>query len=146
LPSIAFFTAVSMGAIGVLRRTRPRPLLGPAALLVVVGGLVVGVAGGMRRSREVADSLHANCASKVLRDGLFLFDREAPLYRHHKRRQASIPPERRRAGLERLASLGIRSPMDLSELERDMLHRRKYLRNQETRSALFLPRYDYKSF
>jgi hypothetical protein len=136
LPCVAFFTAVSMAVVEMLGRTRKRPLLGPAAACLVLGGLAAGVVGGIRRSSDVADSMHDNCASKVLRDGRFLFDR----------RWATVPPPRRKAGLARLAALGIRSPSDLQALERDMHHPRRYFRNQETRVALFLTKYDYLSF
>jgi hypothetical protein len=136
LPSVAFSTAIAVAAVGLPRRLGSRPFLGRVAAGVALAGLAVGVAAGIRRSRDLADSMHENCASTVLRDGRFLFDRQS----------ATIPPERRRAGLERLAAVGIRSPVDLVELERDLTRPRRYFRNQVTRSPLFLTRYDYLSF
>jgi hypothetical protein len=136
LPGVAFSTAIAVAVVAVIRSLRARPLLARVAASVAVAGLAVGVLAGIRRSKDLADSMHENCASKVLRDGRFLFDRQG----------ATIPPERRRAGLARLAAVGIRSPADLVELERDTTRPRPFHRNRATRSAFFLTRYDYLSF
>jgi hypothetical protein len=135
LAAVAFLTAVSIAVVEVVRRSPPRSWARAVILAVTATGVAIGVAGGVRRSREVADSLHENCASKVLRDGQLLFDGGA-----------TIPRARRRAGLARLAELGIRSRDDLESLARDMHHPREYFRRQASHAPLFLPRHDYLSF
>jgi hypothetical protein len=135
LPSVAFSTAVAVAIGGVPQRLGSRPSLRRIAVSLALAGLAVGVAAGIRRGQDVADSMHPNCVSKVLRDGRFLFNRAA-----------TIPPERRRSGLARLAAAGIRSPEDLAELERDTTRPRPFYRNRATRSPFFLTRYDYLFF
>jgi hypothetical protein len=102
-------------------------------------GVAFGVGGGLRRSLYVAEALHENSATKVIRDGYFLFD----LYP----KPASIPAGRREVGLARLAALGIQSRKDLQRLQRAVEESpHQFIRNRDTMSALFLQKYDYLSF
>jgi hypothetical protein len=116
---------------------------GPAAATIGIGfcslGILIGVVGGIVRSRDVAAGLDDNCAKKVLRDGGMLFD----LHVH----PVTIPALRRAAGLVRLGSLGIHSPEDLDRLEQDVERSPgSYRKNYAERRQLFLPWHDYLAF
>ena len=105
----------------------------------VILGLAVGIAGGIRRSMYVAESLHQNCVPRVEEDAVLIFNL--------RERYATVPEERREAGRTRLAALGIYNTRDLLRLDKDSReHPERYERNRQTREALFLPKYDYLSY
>jgi hypothetical protein len=141
MPTLAFFTAISVACMEVLHRIQLIPfgqrLWRTAILICLMLGLILGVAGGIRRSIYVAEALHENSAMKVSLDGESLFD----LYG-----KSTIPSERRQAGLTRLAAFGIRSPEQLRQFQLDLQKNPGYRKNRKTKSALFLPKYDYQSF
>jgi len=143
LPTIAFMTAVSITVWGIYGKVQTRPDLRQwqryALLGTIILGLIIGIGSGIRRSFFVAESLRQNCAVTILRDGDFLFD----LLDH----PATIPEQRRKAGLARLEELGIGSTGDLHRLRRDLQKDPvTYQQNRETGNGIFLPKYDYLSF
>jgi hypothetical protein len=143
MPTLAFFTALSLAISEVHQLSLAIPygqaLWRPAVLSMLLLGIVLGVGGGLRRSLHVAEALHENSVTKVIRDGYFLFN----LYP----KSATIPAERRDAGLARLAALGIQSRQDLQRLQRAVEESpHQFIRNRDTMSALFLHKYDYLSF
>ncbi len=143
LPTLAFMTAISIAIMEVYRQTE---LTGGsdkrrqyALISFVALGLLVGISGGLRRSMYVAESLHENCAPRILLDATFLFD----LYE----RPATVPEKRREAARSRLAASGILTVEDLRRLERNCnLYNPEYVQNRQSRTAPFLPKYDYSSF
>src|SRR5205807_7810277 len=102
-------------------------------------GLAVGIAGGLRRSMYVAESLHQNCIPRVEDDAQCIFNL--------RERYATVPEERREAGRTRFAALGIYNTTDLWRLNKDSTEQpERYERNRQTRKALFLPKYDYLDY
>jgi hypothetical protein len=143
LPILAFMTAISIALGEVYRQIRSsesfREWQRYAFVGIVVLGLSVGIVGGLRRSTYVAESLQQNCAVRAERDGEFLFD----LFK----RPATIPEERRRAGLARLSALGIRPADDVRQLKKDLKENPgRYRQNSQRHEGLFLPKYEYLSF
>jgi hypothetical protein len=143
MPALTFFTAISLAIFEIYHRCASIPygrsLWRPAVLSMLLLGVAVGVGAGMRRSLHVAEAIHENSVTKVIRDGTFHLDlRPKP---------ASVPAGRREAGLARLADLGIHSRQDLQRLETALRERpHQFIRNRDTKSALFLEKYDYLSF
>jgi hypothetical protein len=143
LPTLAFMTAISIaiGEVYTQLQTRNGVRQWPcsAAIVVIILGLAVGIGGGIQRSFYVAESLHQNCGIRIARDAEFLFD----LLQH----RATIPEQRRKAGLARLEGFGISSSDDVRRLKRDLQQRPgSYHQNRKTGNGLFLPKYDYLSF
>ncbi len=139
LPTLAFMTAVSIAIAEVYRQIQVRQWRRYVFLGTVLLGLGLGVAGGVRRSFYVAESLQQNCAVRAERDGEFLFNLlEQP---------ATIPERRRRAGLARLSALGIKSGEDVKNLRQDLKENPgRYQGNGTDRQALFRSKYEYLSF
>src|SRR5713101_2484897 len=143
LPTLAFMTAISIAIMEVYRQTE---LMGGsdkrrqyALISFVALGLLVGISAGLRRSMYVAESLHENCGPRILLDATFLFD----LYE----RPATVPEKRREAARSRLAASGILTVADFRRLERNCnLYNPEYVQNRQSRTAPFLPKYDYLSF
>jgi len=139
LPTLAFMTAVSIAIAEVYRQIPVRQWQRSVFLGTVWLGLALGVAGGVRRSFYVAESLQQNCAVRAERDGEFLFNLlEQP---------ATIPEKRRQAGLARLSGLGIKSGEDVKNLRQDLKENPgRYQGNGTDRQALFRSTYEYLSF
>jgi len=139
LPTLAFMTAVSIAIAEVYRQIPVRQWQRYVFLGTVWLSLALGVAGGVRRSFYVAESLQQNCAVRAERDGEFLFNLlEQP---------ATIPERRRRAGLARLSALGIKSGEDVKNLRQDLKENPgRYQGNATDRQALFRSKYEYLSF
>ncbi len=139
LPTLAFMTAVSIAIAEVYRQIQVRQWRRYVFLGTVLLGLALGVAGGVRRSFYVAESLQQNCAVRAERDGEFLFNLlEQP---------ATIPEKRRQAGLARLSALGIKSGEDMKNLRQDLKENPgRYQGNATDRQALFRSKYKYLSF
>ena len=139
LPTLAFMTAISIAIVEAYHQIQFRQWQGYAVVGIVVLGLTAGIGGGVRRSFYVAESLQENCAARTERDGEFLFD----LFKQ----PATIPEQRRQAGLARLSALGIKSGEDVKNLRRDLKENPgRYERNRKDRQVLFRPKYDYLSF
>jgi hypothetical protein len=142
MPALAFMTAVAITIAEVWRQTvrkHSRKWRQYAFVGYVILGLAVGIAGGIRRSMYVAESLHQNCVPRVEDDAQCIFNL--------RERYATVPEERREAGRTRLAALGIYNARDLLRLDKDSReHPEPYERNRQTREALFLPKYDYLSY
>ena len=140
LPTLAFMTAVSIAVDEVHRQLPSRPYLRKWPEFIITAGialgLLIGAGAGIWRCHYVAESLRANSAVRTVRDGKFLFD----LFE----RPATIPEQRRKLGLVRLGSFGIRSPEDLGRLENAL--RDKQDPQKGTGSGLFLSKYDYLAF
>jgi hypothetical protein len=143
MPALAFMTAVAIAVAEVWRQIESAKHSHKwwqyAFVGYVILGLAVGIAGGIRRSMYVAESLHQNCVPRVEEDAVLIFNlREG---------YATVPEERREAGRTRLAALGIYNTRDLWRLHEDSReHPERYERNRQTRKALFLPKYDYLSY
>lgn len=139
LPTLAFMTAVSIAILEVYDQIQFRQWQRYAFLGTVMLGLAVGIGGGVRRSLYVAESLQQNCAVRAERDGEFLFN----LFKQ----PATIPEERRQAGLARLSALGIKSGEDVKNLRQDLKENPgRYQGNGTDRQALFRSKYEYLSF
>ena len=159
LPALAFLTAIATAIVSAYERAsdgasanaepalRPHgadpALRGRAWRGVIAGilllGLTIGVGGGVRRSFYVAEAMHENSVTRVLRDGRFVFD-GYPV-------RLTIPAKRREAKLARLATFGIRSREDLERLESLLANDTSpYRQNRAAKSPLFLEKYDYLSF
>jgi hypothetical protein len=142
MPTIAFSAAVSIAVLEIYRRASSDALhrmWAPAALTLLLLGIAIGVAGGVRRSMYVAEALGENSAEKRVRDGLFLFDTYE--------RPATIPAERRRAGLERLARFEINTRDDLMRLKQEFeVNRRRRILNGHARLTLIRGKYEFLSF
>ena len=137
LPTLAFMTAVSIAIAEVYRNLSSHEAQRRAFLGAVILALAIGIGGGVRRSEYVAESLQQNCAVRAERDGEFLFD----LFQ----RPATIPEERRQAGIARLSALGIRSKEDASNLQRELKENHgRYERKDQL--LLFQSKYEYLSF
>jgi hypothetical protein len=139
LPTLAFMTALSIAIVEVYHQIQVRQWRRYLFLGTVLLGLALGVAGGVRRSFYVAESLQQNCAVRAERDGEFLFNLlEQP---------ATIPEKRRQAGLARLSALGIKSGEDMKNLRQDLKENPgRYQGNATDRQALFRSKYKYLSF
>ena len=143
MPVLAFMTAVAIAVAEVWRQIESAKHSHKWRQYAFVGyvilGLAVGIAGGIRRSMYVAESLHQNCVPRVEEDAVLIFNL--------RERYATVPEERREAGRTRLAALGIYNIRDLLRLDKDSReHPERYERNRQTREALFLPKYDYLSY
>jgi hypothetical protein len=143
LPTLAFMAAISI-AIGEIYsqmqlRDQFRNWQCYATLGIVILGVAAGIVGGIHRSKYVAESMQENSATRIVRDGQFLFDLLD--------RPATIPESRRQAALARLRAFGIQSANDLQSLEKT-LHRNpdQYRQQAPIANGLFLPKYDYMSF
>ena len=143
MATLAFMTATSMMIPVIYRELASSKLPGKwrkyAFVAYVLLGLAIGIAGGIHRSIYVAESLHENCVRRVDEDAQFIFNMED--------RHATIPEQRTEAGRDRLRALGIYNLKDLSRLINDATENPgPYQRNRETRTGLFLPKYDYLSY
>jgi hypothetical protein len=144
LPTLAFMTAISIATMEVYRQTKLRRGSDKRRQCALVGflalGLIVGIGGGVRRSMYVAESLHGNCALRILFDASFVFD----LYH----RPTTVPEIRKEAARSRLAAAGIVTREDLRLLQRNCLqyNASEYIQNRQSRTAPFLPTYDYWSY
>ena len=147
LPELAFFTAISIAVLDVqraLRSVNQRGGLWHSTILILcLSGLVLGVASGVRRSLYVAQSLDENSVEMVFFDGLVVFD----MLEHVE----TVPAVRRRAVIEHLAALGIRSREDvirLKEME-DILKFRQEDKSDVLRTlnpGIFAEKYQYPNF
>jgi len=143
LPTLAFMSAISI-AIGEIHiqmqsGARFQKWQRCAALGAIILGLAVGVFGGIRRSNYVAEGMHENSATRMVRDGRFLFNMFD--------RPATIPEPRRQAGLARLAAFGIHSADDVRSLDKTLKENPgQYRQPTSASNGLFLPKYDYLSF
>jgi hypothetical protein len=143
LPTIAFMSAISIAIGGIYNRVRAnaqfRNWQRYATLGVIILGLAIGIASGIGRSKYVAESMYENAATRMVRDGKFLFD----MFEH----PATIPASRRQAGLDRLKAFGIKSADDVRSLEKALkANPDQYRQTSATSNVLFLPKYDYLSF
>ena len=137
LPSLAFFTAISIAVLEVGQRAAQRennqrfwPNVISSMLLL---GLVLGALSGLRRSTYVAEALHENSATRAIRDGQFVFEFFG--------KPATIPVGRREAKVAQLARSGVQSKRDIVELAKDI---GSFIKTRKT--TLFLEKYDYLSF
>lgn len=143
LPTIAFMSAISI-AIGEIYNRIPsqaqfRNWQRYATLSVIILGLATGIIGGIQRSKYVAEETQENSATRMVRDGKFLFN----MFDH----PATIPDSRRQAGLARLRDFGIQSANDVRSLEKALkANPDQYRQPSATSNGLFLPKYDYLSF
>jgi hypothetical protein len=139
LPTLAFMTAIAIAITEIYDRLQSRNQFRRAILAVVILGLSVGIAGGIRRSKYVAESLQENSAWRMVRDGKYLFD----MLDH----PATIPQARREAGLARLKVFGIQSADNVRSLEKILRDKSDPQRQQAAiPPGLILPKYDYLSF
>ena len=143
MPALAFMTAIAIAVSEVWRQIESAKHSHQWRQYAFVGyvilGLAVGIAGGIRRSMYVAESLHQNCVPRVEDDAQCIFNL--------RERYATVPEERREAGRTRLAALRIYNTTDLWRLDKDSReHPERYERNRQTRETLFLPKYDYLSY
>ena len=135
LPSLAFFTAISIAVVEVYQRF-PTSLYkvqvwrGPIAALLAIG-LALGVAAGLRRSAYVAQALQENSAPTAIYDAMFVFDMYG---------KSTIPEARREAKVSKLQSLGIRTPDDVNRLAE------RVRSSAAPEPPLFIPKYHYLSF
>jgi hypothetical protein len=139
MPTIAFFTAISIAVFDVHERISQRVCApqgwGPAvAFSVLLLGGALGIGGGIQRSLYLAEGLRDDSAIKAMRDGDFLFG----VYPN-----ATIPSVRRESGLARLAAFGIRSREDLDALKGGQIPEKRQPAQGPGQSAvLFPPKYD----
>jgi hypothetical protein len=143
LPTIAFVSAISIAIGEIYHQLRSNAQFRNWQRYAVVGvitfGLAAGIIGGITRSRIVAESLQENAATRMVRDGKFLFDMFAW--------PPTIPEPRRQAGLARLAAFGIHSADDVRSLQKTLKENPEQYRQPTSASnGLFLPKYDYLSF
>lgn len=143
LPTLAFMSAILVALGEIYRRMQSgehfRKWQRYATLGVILLGLTAGIVGGIRRSKYVAESLQENSATRMVRDGKFLFDMfDYP---------ATIPESRRQAGLARLKAFGIDSTDDVLSLDKMLKENpEQYRQTGPASNGLFLPKYDYLSF
>jgi hypothetical protein len=141
LPTLAFMTAISIAIMEVCRQTQLKAryrTLEYALVSFLALGLIGGITGGLRRSISVAEFLHENCALRMLFDANFVFD----LYD----RPITVPEERKAAARSRFAAAGIVTIQDIQRLYRNSVeHDPEYVQNRQTRTAPFLPKYEYGS-
>ena len=143
MPSLAFYSALSIVVVELHRlvaaRSTARHVWTPVVASLLVLGLAVGTGGGIRRSIYVAEALDDNSVIRVLRDGEFLLGSHSEL--------ATIPDTLRRTKMARFADLGIRSRDDLAQLEYRLAEDPDpFKQRRETRSPLFLEKYNYFSY
>jgi hypothetical protein len=142
LPSLAFFTAISIAVTdvqdGFSSGRYGQGLWRPAIVVVCLIGLAIGVTAGVRRSIYVAEAVHENAAGSVIANGEHVFDMFGPL---------TIPEGRRRAMLAHLNALGIHSRQDVIRL-RDSVSatRRPVTQPLKLNPPMFLEKYVYGSF
>jgi hypothetical protein len=142
LPSLAFFTAISVAVAdvqdGFSSGRYGQALWRPAIFVVCLIGLAIGVMAGVRRSGYVAEAMNENAAGSVIANGEHVFDMFGPL---------TIPEGRRRAMLAHLNALGIRSREDVIRL-RDSVDTTRRPRAQPLmlNPPMFLEKYEYMSF
>jgi hypothetical protein len=142
-PTLAFMTAISM-IIGIAyHRLELLKQCGKWRIYLFVAyvilGLGIGIAGGIRRSMYVAESLHENCVERVGCDAPFIFN--------IRDRYMTIPEQRTEGGRDRLRALGIYNVRDLLRLVEDLKENPGlYEQNRNTRGALFVSKYDYLSY
>ena len=138
LPTLAFFTAISIAAINVLigysySRTEPG-LMRSIAIGVCLLGLGIGITAGIRRSIYVAQSLNENSVTMAIANGGVVFD----MFPHRE----TIPEARRQAVLEHLGTLGIHSRDDVTQL----LQRKNSGVLDSVAAPLFVAKYGYQSW
>ncbi len=139
LPTLAFMTAISIAITEIYDQAQSRNQFRRAILAVMILGLAVGIVGGIRRSKYVAESLQENSAWRMVRDGKYLFD----MLDH----PATIPQARREAGVARLKAFGIQSADDVRSLDKIIRDKSDPQRQQAAiPPGLILPKYDYLSF
>ena len=138
LPSLAFFTAISVALAdvqdGFSSGRYGQALWRPAIFVACLIGLAIGVTAGVRRSIYVAEAVHENAVGMVIANGEHVFEMFGPL---------TIPEKRRRAMLAHLTALGIRSGEDVIRL-RDSL--RATQQPIVLNPPMFLEKYPYMSF
>ena len=143
MPTLAFMTAIAMAIAEVWRKLAPAKYCHKWRQYAFVGyiilGLAVGVAGGIRRSMYVAESLDPNCIPRIEDDAQLIFNL--------RERYALVPEERREAARTRFAALGIYNVPDLYRLYIESKeHPERYERNKRQTRKLFVPTYDYLSY
>ncbi len=143
LPTVAFMSAISIAIGEIYIQIRSREKLQNwqryATLVIIILGLATGIVGGIRRSQYLAESTQENSATRMVRDGKFLFDMFE--------RPATIPEPRRQDGLARLAGFGILSADDVRSLEKTLKENpNQYRQPGAAANGLFQPKYDYLSF
>jgi hypothetical protein len=143
LPTLAFMSAVSVAIGEIYSQVKSEPQFRNwqryATLGIIIVGLATGIVGGINRSRYVAESMYENAATRMVRDGKFLFEMF--------NQPATIPDSRRQAGLDRLKAFGIRSADDVRSLEKALkANPKQYRQPSATSNGLLLPKYDYLTF
>jgi hypothetical protein len=143
MPTLAFMTAIAIIVAEAWRQTasakHSHRWRHYAFVGYVIIGLALGLAGGIRRSMYVAESLHPNCIPRIEQDAQLIFNL--------RERYAQVPEERRETARTRFAALGLYNVPDLARLYYDSKeHPERYERNRQARQALFLPKYDYLSY
>ena len=141
LPTLAFATAISIVLgetyIQIQSRSEFRQWQRGAMIGGMILGFAAGIYGGTQRSFYVAQSLRPDCALRAARDGEFLFDLP---------RLATIPPQRRQAGLARMENFGIYSADDVLRLEKTLKNTGGPDQPKQMEHGLFVSKYEYLSF
>jgi hypothetical protein len=140
LPTLAFMTAISIAAMELYKQTRLKwgDWRHYAVVSFLTLGMIIGITGGLRRSWYVAEFLNQNCAFRMLLDAKLVFG----LYDG----PTSVPEKRRAAARARFAAAGIITIEDLQRLYKRSVERDpEYIQNRQTRTAPFLPKYEYGS-
>ena len=143
LPTLAFMSAVAIAVTQlydqVRKQTHVQKWQYVATTGLIIIGLALGIAAGIRRATYLTESIQENSVTRTYRDGEFLFDLAG--------RPATIPAQRREAGLARLQRFGVRSPDDVKSLQKNAIHNPDhYRREHPAANELFLAKYDYLSF
>jgi hypothetical protein len=143
LPALAFSAAISISIDEVYSQAKLREWFDKrrrfALVSVIALGLIIGIGGGLRRSVYVAESLHENCALKILFDATFIFD--------FTERPTTVPEKRKETARSRLAAVGIVTKEDIQRVYQNCAQNdAQYVQNRESRAAPFLPKYAYGSY
>jgi len=143
MPALAFRAAITMAIAEILIQTEIVSWFNKQRRYALVAflalGLVIGLTGGVLRSMYVAESLHQNCALRMLYDANFVYD----LYQ----RPTTVPEQRREAARSRFAAAGIFTIEDLQRLYQKCAdYDPEYVKNRDTRKAPFLPKYSFTSY
>ena len=143
LPTLAFMSAVSLASLEVYKQIAEsgstKKMRQHAVVIFLALGFALGIGSGLRRAMYVAESLHDNCALKILFDSNFIFE----LYG----RPTTVPEQRRAEARSRLAAIGIESVDDVRRVyERCAAYDAEYVQNRTSRRPLFLPKYAFGSY
>jgi len=143
LPALAFRAAIAMAIAEILIQMKMVSWFNKARRHALVAflalGLVIGLAGGILRSKYVAEALHQNSALRMLYDANFVYD----LYQ----RPTTVPEQRRETARSRFAAAGIFTVEDLQRLYQQCAdYDPQLVKNRDTRRAPFLPKYSFNSY